>query len=413
MENDFELIEHCRACGSKDIVTVLDLGMQPLANSLKSSKNETEKLFPLSIAYCRNCLLVQLEETVEKEILFAHYVWVTGTSETARKYAEIFFDRTVKTSGIKKDEIVVEIASNDGTFLKPFVKRGYKAIGVDPAKNIAEQARKEGVETIVKFWDVNVAKEVKTKYGPAKAIIARNVIPHVSDLHSVIEGIEKCLSDDGTGIIEFHYAGKILQELHYDSIYHEHLCFFSVVSMKYLLNMYGLKPFHIDVSPISGGSYVIYFSKQQKIQTTEYKAFEEKEAKTKINELSAWIEFAKKSLTHRNDSIEMLKGYKEKTVIGFGSSARSSTYLNFCGFTSPDIKMIIDNNKLKQGYFSAGTSIEIVSFEKGMSEDPDLIFVIAWNFKDEIIKQCRESGYKGPFLVPFPNKPYIIERIKQ
>lgn len=409
---EYKIINICRVCGSNDLVQVLDLGRQPLANLLKKSESEKEKSFPLSITFCNNCSLVQLEETIDKEVLFSNYVWVTGTSDTAKEYAEIFFDRTVNNTGLSKNELVVEIASNDGTFLKQFIRNGYKAIGVDPAQNISEQANRDGIKTITKFWDVDVAKSIRETMGPAKVIIARNVIPHVSDLHSVIEGISECLSFDGTGIIEFHYAGKILTELHYDSIYHEHLCYFSVASIKYLLNRYGLNPFHIDISPISGGSYVIYFAKKQKLQTKEYEKFEKEEGETGINKLPSWLEFARRSAKHKSDSIEILKSFKGKNVIGFGSSARSSTYLNYCGFSLADIKVIIDNNKLKQGLFSAGSSIPIVSFEKGMKENPDLIFVIAWNFIDEIVKECRNSGYKGPFLSPFPKNPYIIESIK-
>lgn len=409
---EYEMINNCRVCGSKDLVRVLDLGKQPLANSLKKTEMEKEKSFPLSIVFCNNCSLVQLEETIDKEVLFSHYVWVTGTSETAKHYAEIFFNRTLHNTGLSKNDLVVEIASNDGTFLKPFIRNGFQVIGVDPAQNISDLANSEGIKTIAKFWDISVAKSIRETMGSAKVIIARNVIPHVSDLHNVIKGISECLSDDGTGIIEFHHAGKILNELHYDSIYHEHLCYFSMSSIKYLLNRYGLYPYHIDISPISGGSYVIYFSKNQKSQTKEYEKFEMEEEQTGINKLSAWQEFARKSEKHKIDSIEILKPFRGKTVIGFGSSARSSTYLNYCGFSSSDIKLIIDNNKLKQGMFSAGSSIPIVSFEKGIAENPDLIFVIAWNFLDEIVKECRNAGYKGPFLTPFPNNPYIIANNK-
>lgn len=410
--NEYQIINNCRVCGSNDLVKVLDLGRQPLANSLKKSKSEKEKYFPLSVIFCNNCSLLQLEETVDKEVLFTHYVWLTGTSDTAKQYAEIFFDRTVYNTGLTKNELVVEIASNDGTFLRPFIRNGYHAIGVDPALNISEQANKNGIKTIAKFWDVELAKSIRETEGPAKVIIARNVIPHVSDLQSVIEGISECLSFEGTGIIEFHYAGRILDELHYDSIYHEHLCYFSIASIEYLLNKFGLNPFHIDASPISGGSYVIYFSKLIKTKTKEYQKFEKEEDETGINKLPSWIKFAQRSAKHKSDSIEIIKTFNGKNVIGFGSSARSSTYINYCGFSSSDIKMIIDNNRLKHGLFSAGSSIPIVSFEKGMVENPDLIFVLAWNFIDEIVKECRNFGYKGPFLSPFPKCPYIIDSIK-
>jgi len=410
MKNIYKDIQNCRISGSSELVTILELGDQPLANALKKMPNEKEVKIPLTLMYCPDSSLVQLKETVNKEILFSSYTWVTGTSPTTRNYAKLFFQRVFDTAKPASGDLIVEVASNDGTFLMPFIEHSYcNILGVDPAKNIAREANKRGVRTLSKFWGKLVAEEIIKDIGSAKIVIARNVIPHVSLLHDVIAGIEHVLRDDGVGIIEFHYAGKILQELHYDSIYHEHLCYFSIKSIVYLLGLYALVPFHIDTSPISGGSYVIYFSKRKLQKSSDYLNLLEKENSLGVNNVQTWKNFAKACYVNRQKSIDIVKSFSTKKVLGFGASARSSTYLNFCGFDSSCIRAIIDNSPLKQGMYSPGTSIPIVSMKNGMRMNPDLIFIFAWNFRDEIMNECRASGYKGEFLLAFPNNPYYFK----
>jgi len=402
-------IQKCRVSGSNNLNTILELGKQPLANALEKTSEVPEDTFPLTLMYCPESSLVQLKETIDKEVLFSNYAWVTGTSPTTRNYAELFFQRVVEVAKPDSDDLVVEIASNDGTFLMSFMQHDYNnVLGIDPAKNIVEVANQRGVRTLDRFWGKQISEEIVSEFGNAKIVIARNVIPHVSELHDVIAGIEYALRDDGIGIIEFHYAGQILKELHYDSIYHEHLCYFSIKSISYLLALYDLVPFHIDTSPISGGSYVIYFSRKKSQQSKNCLNLIEKEDLIGVNDVQPWKAFAKSCYEHREKSIGIVESVSSKTVLGFGASARSSTYLNFCGFDSTRIKAIIDNNPLKQGMYSPGSQIPIVGLETGMQMNPDLIFILAWNFRDEIVKECRTNGYTGEFLVAFPQSPYYF-----
>ena len=406
----YKTIQKCRISGSNNLIKILDLGLQPLANSLKINQDDLELKIPLSISYCPDSSLVQLNETVDKNILFDHYLWVTGTSAGAKKYSHIFHQRVLKRVELNKTDFIIEIASNDGIFLKPFIENGYNnVIGIEPASNIAEIANKNGVKTIEEYWNSDVAKKLIAENGNAKLVFARNVIPHVEHLLDVIQGINIALQDRGVGIIEFHEISGILKDIQYDSIYHEHLCYFSIKSICYLLNKFNLIPFHIDESPTSGGSFVIYFSKNRYEKSEEFFMHLEQENEKRSNELESWISFAEKTRTHKDKTLKIFSLLKNKIVIGFGSSARSQTYLNYCGINKIHLEAIADNNSLKQGLYTPGSSIPIVSFKKGMKLNPDLIVILAWNFKDEIIKECKSNGYNGEFLIPFPNEPYFIK----
>jgi len=409
MQSDFETMKECRCCSSTRLEDILDLGQQPLANALLGSKDEQAHRYPLRTVFCQDCGLFQLKDTVRKELLFDTYVWVTGTSLAAREYAKVFFERVIRLTGVNTKDLIIEIASNDGTILKPFVTSGYSVLGVEPARNIAEIAEDAGIRTMCAYWDRHTAADVVKQYGQAKVVMARNVIPHVSELHNVIAGISDALADDGAGIIEFHDGGIIARELHYDSIYHEHLCYFTVQSITALLNRFGMHPFHIDPSPISGGSYVVYFSKQVRPVDATYTEALAKEKRSGINTIEGWKFFAQKSLEHKAKTLEIVARFCGKTIIGFGASARSSTYLNFCGLNAGHIASVIDNNPLKQGRWTAGSCIPIVPRDKGLGLKPELVFIIAWNFKDEIVKECRAAGYSGPFLIPFPKVPFLVD----
>ena len=410
VNNRYETIKECRISNSKKLIKVLDLGLQPLANSLKEKIFEDEKKYPLTLSFCEESSLLQLNETIKKEILFDRYVWVTSTSSTAKNYAQTFYKNVIKDIQLdKSNDLIIEIASNDGTFLKPFVSNGFKkVIGVDPAKNISDLANKDNIKTINSYWSKELSEQLLKQHGNAKLVIARNVVPHVSELNSVMAGVEKILSADGVGIFEIHDANIIFNELHYDSVYHEHLCFFTLKSITFLLNKFNLSPFNIKRSPISGGSFVIYFSKKKKEVSQDLTLATLDEEKSKVNEIDSWKKFALKVKDHRNEMRKIIENFSGKKIVGFGSSARSQTFLNYCDFNEKNIDLIIDNNSMKQNLYSPGTNIKIVDFETGINSKPDVIFILAWNFKDEIIKECRLAGYNGEFIVPFPHRPKVL-----
>ncbi|MFC2005281.1 class I SAM-dependent methyltransferase [Chloroflexota bacterium] len=406
-----ERIKCCRVCQNRDIVEFLDLGEQPFANSLLKSLRDEEGFYPLSLSWCPDCRLVQLNHTAEPTDLFSSYVWVTATSQTAKEHARIFYQEVVSRTQNLKDGYVLEVASNDGTFLKPFVENGFKVLGVDPAENIADKAVDDGVPTKCQFFGVEAAREIVEEFGQARAVIARNVLPHVANLHDFVEGLHICLDEKGLLVVEFHYASVIYQGLHYDSIYHEHLCYYTLMSVERLLNQYNL--FIVDVmeSPISGGSLILYIKKSGEEKTSIVKAYRDSEKTTGVNELSSWKIFAEHVYSHREHLLNILTGITEKTgpIVGYGASARSSTLLNFCGIDTRFVSVIADQNPLKHKHYTAGTHIPIASPEEVMKESSKYVLILAWNFADEIIRTLMyRFNHTKQCILPLPNNPRIV-----
>jgi hypothetical protein len=403
-------IDACRVCRSTDLATVLELGNHPLANALEKPGDGEADRYPLTLLFCPACSTVQLRETVAKERLFRHYVWVTGTAATTQEYAKRFCNRASEVAGLKAGDFVVELASNDGTFLRPFLEQNCRIVGVDPARNIAAIARERGIPTEAEFWDEEIAGRLLREHGPARFVFGRNVIAHASELHSVVRGMAGVLGDDGVGALEFHSAAAILEGLQYDSIYHEHLCYFSLLSVRELLRISGLHPFHVEHSPISGGALVVYFARQQRQETEAYQQCLAAENRMGLGRLDSWLNFARRCLEHRDACLKLLDRLDHGPVVGFGASARSSTFLNFCGIRHPQIDRIIDNNPLKHNTLSPGTGIPIVSCAEGLARKPGLIFILAWNFLAEIQNLCAQQGYSGSYLVAFPERLQLVNR---
>ena len=411
MKKIYNTIQSCRICGSSEFIEILNLGNQAPANSLYNSIDERPSEVPLRLMFCNNCTTVQLGEDVDPNYLFSKYLWVTGTSKTAEKYSYEFAKKALdKLNNLKgKAPYIVEIASNDGTFLRRFSENGCNVLGIDPAENIAKDATNNGIKTIPEFFNVNLAKRLIEKNGQADIIFARNVIPHVQDIHSVIEGISNFLKEDGVGIIEFHNVGLVLDELHYDYIYHEHLFYFSLKTINGLLQMHNLYIYDLMYSPISGGSWVVYFSKNQKSKSVNLLEAEQKELNNHLNKFIRWKEFSNGVITHA-DQIKNIVFDIGKKIPAYGASARSSTLLNFCRINSKHISVVIDKNPLKEGLYTAGSNIPIVSFENGLKEieKSNQILLLAWNFQDEIISELRKAGFKGEFIIPLPGEPYKL-----
>ena len=407
----------CRICDSGSLSDVLDLGAQPPANSLRYPSEPAPAPVPLRLVQCLCCQTAQITATVRPQELFGNYLWVTGTSAAARRYSGMFVDWVEKAvSGLGgtttvAPRFVVEVASNDGTFLRRFQDRGWQVLGVEPAGNIAREAVAAGVFTVSEFFTADVADDLMRKHGCADVVVARNVVPHVADIHSLLEGLTIVSGDSGVVVIEAHAAEVILSDLHYDSIYHEHLFYFSLETLCRLCERHGLYPFDMFESPISGGSTVVFFSQQGRPWSKRLREATDQSRHAEVDSHDHWLEFADASKQHAENLKEVVGNYSRSgKVVGYGASARSSTMLNFAEITNGDVAVVIDQNELKQGRLTAGTEIPIVSPEAGLEEvgSSDAILLLAWNFEEEIVGLLRRSGFRGNIIVPLPRTIRIL-----
>ena len=391
----------CIVCESK-IENLVSLGNQALANSNKHEKVTQEK-YNLEIARCENCGHIQLNELVDPELLFREYIWVTGTSIAAQQFSKEFFEIvSSRTDDLRK---VLEIASNDGTFLKPFKEHNIEVLGVDPAENLALIANKNGIPTLPRFFNdeiISTLEEHKLSQH-YDAIIARNVIAHTPNPVEMLRNIEKCLTNGGKAFIEYHDAYHILASFQYDSIYHEHYSYFNLSSFEMAAKMAGLYITDYIESPISGGASIVVLEKEMKEQSKSTIQKKQKDLESGVNSLDAWREFSHKVVQHANSfKLEVKKAKLNGPVYGYGSSARSNTLLSFCEINSDDLVAIVDNNPLKQGTYTPGTNIPIIEINQ-MPKNNITIVLLAWNFAKEIISSLREKGFKDINIIrPLP-----------
>lgn len=395
-----KIIKNCRVCNGNHIKSILNLGNQPPANSLQK-KIIKQKKVPLNLLRCSDCYTLQLSATINPSYLFNNYLWVTRTSNEVKKYRNYFVKKIKKLHKPNKRKLL-EIASNDGFFLEEFKKNKFDVLGIDPARNIAKLANIKKITTLIKFFNNKIVKYIKKNYFEPDIVICRNVIPHVEDIHSVIDGIAKVLAYDGKVYIEFHYALNLKKNLHYDYIYHEHIFYFTLLTMIKLLKRHGLNAFDVFKSPISGGSLVIVASKIKEPMSLHLQKLINSEKSQKINSYNYWKNLKKKCHNHRIKLLTILKKINKKKIAGYGASARSSTMLNFCNINNMHLKFIFDKNIMKHNLFTSGSNIQIQKPERKIINSMDYIIILAWNFKNEIIKFLKKIKYKGSIITVLP-----------
>ena len=411
MQKSYKLITNCRICDSSKIDSILNLGNQPLANALREADDTTEEIYiPLEIIRCDNCTTVQLSVNVDPDIMFKEYFWVTGTTKTATDHLEKL-STFISKRCIKSNPSLLEVGSNDGSLLKILKENDFGQLyGVDPAKNIVESINEPEIIFYTDFFNYSFTKNFTRLNGNVDIVVARNVFSHVPDLVNCLKGVANLLTDDGLFVIEFHEATKILTEIHYDSIYHEHTFYHSIKSISEAAKIAGLNPFDIEISPISGGSFILFFSKKLKEKTPILMGYEISENKSGVLTIQKWQEFAKKSLKNIEDVREYLNNNLGRKICGFGASARSSTLVNTIGSECQNIVGIADNNPLKQGKLSPGIHLQIESPKKLITSDVDIVIVFPFNFEKEIITFLEETlDWSGEVYLPLPNAPRVLK----
>ncbi len=411
MGASFELMSTkfcCRACESTNGLVVLDLGTQPLANNLLSPADigKSEPKFPLRLAVCSRCWLIQITDIVPPVALFAEYLYFSSFSDTLLRHAEDAAHRYVKEFVLSPDSFVVEVASNDGYLLKNFKASGVPCLGIEPAANIARVAQEKGIDTISKFFGVETAKEVAATRGKADLILGNNVFAHAPAINDFVAGLSLLLKTDGRIILEFPYAADLIEQSEFDTIYHEHVFYFTLTSLAPLFERHGLSVFHVERLPIHGGSLRLFLghkgSRKQQSSVTELLADELDKG---ISSAGYYHGFAERVNKLREDLCELLHRLKSegRSIAAYGASAKGSTLLNFYGLGCDILDFVADRSTYKQGRLTPGTHIPIVAPDQLLARQPDYTLLLTWNFSDEILAQqkaYRERG--GKFVLPIP-----------
>jgi dTDP-4-dehydrorhamnose reductase len=398
-------IKKCRICGSQNIETILDLGNMPPANAfIDPNKIKTEKNYPLSLKFCKNCSLAQLGQVVNPKILFSDYHYITSASEPLIRHFASEAEMIVKDYIKDRNELVVEFGSNDGTLLSS-IKNNCRVLGVDPAKNIADLASSKGVETHVGMFNEKTATQIKQKWGSAKVIIANNVFAHIHNINDVMRGVKTLLTDDGVFISESHWVYDLLKSSEFDQIYHEHLSYYSLHALKYLAEKHGLKIIKVEQVPIHGVSLRIYMSLKGKIHHSVNKTLKI-ELDSGINKINAFKKFASRVHLNKTKFLKFIKELKKdkKIIAAYGAPGKGNTLLNFYGLNKKTIKFITDSTPLKQGTLAPGSKIPIVHPDYLLTHKPDYLVLLSWNYADAILKKeegLRNKGVK--FILPIPN----------
>lgn len=411
-------LERCRICKNEKLKKILDLGEMPLANAFldENKLSQKEISYPLRVVWCESCGLLQIDEIVSPEILFRNYIYVSGTSKALRKHFESLATEVVNNFKLNSESLVVDIGSNDGTLLKEFKKYGIKVLGVEPAVNIAKIAEENGVKTISNFFSADIAKKIIRENGKAEAITATNVVAHTNDLDGLLKGVSYLLKDDGVFVIEVPYLVDLLENIEFDTIYHEHLSYFAVRPLKIFFDERDFKIINIERVKIHGGTIRIFVSKKKSGYdiNENVNRLISLEIKRGLNEVTAYRKFAGLVEKLKEDLVGLLQKIKSenKKVIGYGAAAKGNTLLNYYNIGPELIEFIADLSPMKQNKFTPGTNIPVYSPEQIYKTKPDYMLILAWNFADEIMKQ--QSKFKeigGKFIVPVPEVKIVKEKI--
>ena len=402
----------CQICQKETLCKFLSLGHHPPSDAFlkKDDLNNPETYYPLDVSYCEICGLVQLGYAVDPEILFKEYVYNTGTNNSLIKNFNSLVDILFKRFKLTENDFAIDIGSNDGTLLKGYLKHNVKILGVEPS-NVAEIAIKNGIPTIKNFFNKETALGILKEQGKAKTITATNVFAHVKDLRSFMEGVKELLTDDGVFVSESHYLLNLLTEMHWDSIYHEHLRCYSLRPLIYLFNLFNMDIFDAEKITTHGGSIRAYACKRGAYPISGNVSKMLKDEKDNgLFDKDSYLNFGKKVLSHKMEIQEMLLNIKKdgKKIVGIGAPAKGNTLLNYCNITPDIMDYIVEKSDLKIGFYTPGTHIKVVSEELLFKEQPDYALLLSWNIADELIPKLKKLGYKGKITVPIPSL-HIVE----
>lgn len=405
----------CRSCGSENLQLIFDLGYQPWGNNILTvNQIRKEAYYPLRLFYCEECELLQLDHTVPKEIMFSDHSYLSGTTETLKTHFKNLAKENIKQFNLLKTDLIVDIGGNDGTNLLQYKNNGCEnLINIESSKNIAEISNENGISTICTFFNEETAKFIISTFSKAKLINASGVLFHLEELHSVLRGIKNLLDENGVFIIQFMYAGMIIEKFSIDMVYHEHLCYYTLKSLSNLLKQYDLEIFDAYFSEIHNGSIIAKVSHSNnditKNKTKSLLDLIEKDNEYDLFSFQRAIKKIGKHLTKLRNLLESISD-EGKTIYALGAPVKGNTLLNTMEIDSAIILKAFEKNSLKFNHFMPGSYIPIV--EQSHTDLPDYFLLLSYNFEKEIVEQYRDeiNNRKVKIIVPFPQIK-IIENI--
>jgi 2-polyprenyl-3-methyl-5-hydroxy-6-metoxy-1,4-benzoquinol methylase len=406
----------CRFCHAPLEATFADLGMSPISNAFlkREQLNSKESFYPLHAYVCGSCMLVQIEAVEQADHIFnEEYAYFSSFSDSWLEHSRNYVKEMTGRFGYGPSSFVVEIASNDGYLLQYFAQNKIRVLGVEPTANTAEAARKKGVDTLVKFFGVDTAREIAANNGQADLLLGNNVLAHVPDLNDFVAGMKILLKADGVITMEFPHLLRLMQENQFDTIYHEHFSYFSFLTAEQVFAKHGLTLFDVQQLKTHGGSLRIFARHADdaaKPVTPAVASLLSEERRAGLDKLPTYADFAEKVRVTKRKLLQFLIQAKGagKTVVGYGAPAKGNTLLNYCGVRSDFIDYTVDRSPHKQGMFLPGTHIPIYAPERIVQTRPDYVLILPWNIKDEVMRQISEiRTWGGKFVVPIPEVTVI------
>jgi SAM-dependent methyltransferase len=404
----------CRLCGQPLARTFLDLGALPLANSFVRADrlDDPEVFYPLHVRLCDSCLLVQLPAVVAPEAIFTDYAYFSSYSDSWLEHARLYVDTVSERFEIGESSQVVEIASNDGYLLQFFQARGVPVLGVEPAANVADAAVEKGIPTVVEFFGADVGERLGREGSAADLIVGNNVLAHVPDPHDLVEGMRRLLKPDGVVTMEFPHLQRLMAERQFDTIYHEHFSYFTLLTAQRLFAEHDLLVFDVEQLPTHGGSLRIYaaHASSEREPSDRLRRVEAEEQDAGLHHLDGYLGFEAEVRSLKHDLLEFLIAARRdrKRVVAYGAAAKGNTLLNYCGIRSDLVDYVMDRNPHKQGQFLPGVRLPIHPPEQLVATKPDYVLILPWNIRDEIVEQLSYARAWGcRFVVPVPDVAVI------
>ncbi|MFI7420553.1 class I SAM-dependent methyltransferase [Nonomuraea sp. NPDC049684] len=414
MQDIVRRLDTCRVCGRDDWLEVTSFGSVPLANGFLDPADlpAEEPAYPVDVIVCRNCRLMAIRHVIRPDVLFRHYVYVTSESDQMTGHMRRIVGWCTRRAGLAPGELVVELGSNVGLQLALFQEQGQRVVGVDPAENLAEIANARGVRTLPEFFGADQGRRIHAEQGEAKLVLGRQCFAHIDDVHNVLEGATAVLAPDGLVAIEVPYLLDLLEENQFDTIYHEHLSYYSVTTLSHLFARHGLRVVDVERAAVHGGSIVVFAAREGSDHPTRpsVNRLLSLERQSGLDSDEAYLAFAGRAhqvIKQIGDLVRDLAG-RGLTVAGYGAPSKGTTLLQFCELGPAEVRFCSDTTSLKHGRLLPGTRIPCRSPEQARDQQPDYYLLLAWNYADEIISKEQDFLRRGgKFIIPIP-QPRVV-----